>query len=59
VQAFWREFAEQGQADALAASKLMAIAKRASLKAREPAAVAKAVATRAAKKAATTTAAAQ
>ena len=46
VCAFWRNFAAMAQGDTLAATKLSAKARKASLKAREPAAVAKAKATR-------------
>jgi hypothetical protein len=46
VAAFWQNFAAQHEADAATAAAAVAKAKRASIKAREPAAVAKAIATR-------------
>jgi predicted DNA-binding transcriptional regulator AlpA len=46
VAAFWQAFALQGQANSVTAEELKAKAKHASIKAREPAAVAKAQATR-------------
>jgi hypothetical protein len=46
VAIFWQTFAAQGQANPAAAEQVKAKAKQASIKAREPAAVAKAQATR-------------
>jgi hypothetical protein len=53
VAAFWKDFAAKAAADAHSAAVLTARAKKASIEARKPEAVAKAKATRAAKRAAT------